>query len=128
MYKSCNYIRVYFSLAPRPHLQGGYGSGPALRNFHAPMRLQLWLSHMTSLPQECNITILANCCSYKVFNFADQSDSRLTLLPVVITCKCSHRDQSDPYFIMALLVHAIERNRSAQVHQTLSLLEDGVWE
>ena len=31
--------------------------GPALRNFHAPMRSQLWLSHMTSLLQEYNIAI-----------------------------------------------------------------------
>ena len=33
--------------------------GPALRNFHAPIRSLLWHCHVTSLPQECNIAILA---------------------------------------------------------------------
>jgi hypothetical protein len=33
--------------------------GPALRNFHVPMRSQLCHSHMTNLLQECNSAILA---------------------------------------------------------------------
>ena len=33
--------------------------GPALRNFHAPIRSLLWHCHVTSLPQECNNAILA---------------------------------------------------------------------
>ena len=73
---TCN---VYQALSPPPPLEGpgneaisspdpiskeekglvklGRILGPALRNFHTPMRSQLWLSHMTSLPQECNITV-----------------------------------------------------------------------
>ena len=58
----CGYAYVVSS--PDPTLEEGKGSGelglnlgPALRNFHAPMRSKLWFSHMTSLPQECNIAI-----------------------------------------------------------------------
>ena len=31
--------------------------GHVPRNFHVPVRSWLWLSHMTSLPQECNIVV-----------------------------------------------------------------------
>ena len=55
---------VYILVSPPDHTSKedmGLGGilGPVLRNFHSPMRSQLWLSHMTNLPQECNIAILA---------------------------------------------------------------------
>ena len=65
-YRCTNHVAtyVYILVLPPDHTSKedmGLGGilGPALRNFHAPMRSQLWLSHMTSLPQECNIAILA---------------------------------------------------------------------
>ena len=50
-------IQVPFNIvsSPVPTLEEKKGLvrilGAALSNFHAPMRSQLWLSHLTSLPQ-----------------------------------------------------------------------------
>ena len=68
----------------------------ALRNFHAPIRSQLWHCHMTSLPQECNIAILAvqakshmqSCRPIRSQLCSTSTANRL----------CSHTDQSDPSF------------------------------
>ena len=78
--------------------------GSVLRNFHALMRSQLWLSHMTSFKYCRNATLLYMYLLYSfrsyIFNLADQSDSRFALPPVAITCKHNHRDQSDSSFIL----------------------------
>ena len=52
---------------------------------------------------------------YKLFNFADHSDSH---------AKGTWSNQ----IIIIGAYDSIEQDQSAQIHQTLSMLEDGVWE
>ena len=113
------------SLVPRPHLQGGKGSGelgPALRNFHAPIKSQLWHCHMTTLPQECNIAIT---CSINELSHMQSCRPRPQLCLPPIACAAIQTNQ-----IQALhgLVGAHHRTRiedSAEVHQTFFSQEVG---
>ena len=120
---------------PDPALKEGKGLanlgrmlGPALRNFHTPIRSQLWHCHMTSLLQECNIAI--TCCISQITRTIMLTDQILALLNRQSSVHmCSHTDQSDPSF--ASLIGACHRTRtedSAEVHQTLYLTRGRVWE
>ena len=55
----------------------------ALRNFHVPMRSQLWLSHdklTAGMQHRCMYSYNIVAVIYiKLFNFADQSGSRFAL-------------------------------------------------
>ena len=66
MYKSCNYIRVYFSLAPRPHLQGGCGSGrnPWVRAEEFPCTNEIAALAQSHDELTAGMQHRYTCCSY----------------------------------------------------------------
>ena len=109
---SCLLVYMHISLVPRPHPRGGKGSGELGLNLWActeefPRANQISVSHMTGLPQECNITIPCAEEFPQPQLWHSHMSRNVTSLQLP-----NHADQSDPSFARAVdTCHSIRTDR-----------------
>ena len=114
------------SLVPRPHPQGGKGSGELRQNPWACAEEFPRANEIAALAQSHDKLTAGMQHRYTIFNFADQSDSRFALLPVAgmrshanAAIATNQNQALSAYMRMRCRTRTED---SAQVHQTLFLL------